>query len=133
MPGGNCERSSCTLALTSSATRTVFTPDCRRTWIETTSSGGAYFRKSGPRTQPLRAVQIDTAHAVHGLNRAPDLFVGDLRQLAAAHRPAHEQCEDRVRLRILFGDNRRQGIAGQAVDSSGHFLANILLRAIDVA
>ncbi len=81
----------------------------------------------------LPPIQVHAAHAVHGLNRAPHLFVRDFRQLPAAHRPAHEQREDRIRLRVLLGDDRRQRIPRQAVDRSGHFLANILRRAIDIA
>ena len=36
-------------------------------------------------------------------------------------------------MRVELGDNRRQSVAGQAVDRAGHFLANILRSTFDIA
>ncbi len=80
----------------------------------------------------LSAIQLHAAYAVDGLDRPPHLFVGDFRQLPAAHWPAHQQGEDRVGLRVELGDDRRQRVTRQAVDGAGDFLANILRRAINV-
>jgi hypothetical protein len=81
----------------------------------------------------LAAVQRDAADAVYGLDGAADLLIGNFGQLAAADGTADEQRQDRVRLRVLFGDDGWQCIAWKPTDGGGHFFANVLRGAVNVA
>src|SRR5262249_14299760 len=53
------------------------------------------------------ADDVNGRDAVHGLQRAFDLLVGDLGDLAQASRPADDQRKDRVGFRIGLGDDGR--------------------------
>ena len=81
----------------------------------------------------LPAADVDAADAVHGLERAADLLVGDLGELAHGPVAADGECDDGVAVRIGFRDGRRQHVRRQLAHRLLYFFANVFRRLADVA
>ena len=81
----------------------------------------------------LASGDVHFAHAVHGLDGAAHLLVGNFGELAPAHRPCHKHGEDGVGIWIQLANHRRKDVGREAVKRAGHFFPNILGRALDIA
>src|SRR5262249_27473147 len=64
--------------------------------------------------------------AVHGLQRAFDLLIGDFGDFAQASWPADDQRKDRVGFGVGLGNDGRLDIRGQLTHRQRHFLAHVL-------
>ena len=74
------------------------------------------------------------ADAVHGLDHAGDLLVGQLGERAQAHRVGgHDERHHRIRVRIDLGDDRREQRRRHAADGAGDLLADVVGRVVEVA
>ena len=80
----------------------------------------------------LPSVKLDTADSVHRLNDAAHLLVGDLRQLAAAHGAAHEECHDGIRLRVLLCDDWRKSVAWQPIIRALLTLVSLIVNVVTI-
>ena len=81
----------------------------------------------------LAAGDGDLADAVDRLDGAADLLVGDLRQRAERQRAREREADDRIRVRVDLGDDRRLDFRRQLLDRLRHLLAHVLRRVVDVA
>src|SRR5262249_29462014 len=72
------------------------------------------------------AGDVNGRDAVHSLQRAFDLLIGDFSDLAQAPRPADDQRKDRVRFGIGLGDDGRLDVGRHLAHRQRHFLAHVL-------
>ena len=78
------------------------------------------------------AAQIDLRHAVHGFDSAPDLFVGDLGQLANGAVSADSQRHDRLAIHFGLLHDGRKNVRRQTAHGPAHLLAHVFHRAADL-
>ena len=82
---------------------------------------------------PAIPLQLDRPHVFHRLEDLLDLLVRNLRDFLLRSRPVDVELQNRRRVRVLFLDLRRPGVARKLLDDGRDLVADVLRRGLDVA